>query len=221
MRAKLFALLLLSFSLVSCASTDAEEESTPQVMDVTLPAFLKMDEYNFLRVKNSYTFVYKNYAREDAAGLEASTLSKMANTDFFGMTVSEIVQALGKPSKVLIIKQNTAEHLNLYFGNIDFYIGPQGVTLLEIRLENPEIKYSFLDQLTIGSSIDDIVRVLGDPVKRVNGQKNAWNDMVLYTDIDGQAGRGYISCHKKGIRLFIWDGKVAAIYLYEPNKPVP
>jgi hypothetical protein len=216
----LFPLLFL----FSCVSTDTQtkpKKDTSQVMNVTLPAFLKLDEYYFEREDNSYNFTNKSYTREDLDSLEPKVISNLGTTDFFAGTINDVISVLGKPSRVVIYKVFSNEHLNLYYNNIDFYVGTSGINVKEIRMENPDTRFSYMNELTFGSSPDDVAKTLGQPKEIVNGRKNGWVDMTLYMDIDGQAGRGYISYHKSGVRFFFWDNKVSAIYLYRPNFPVP
>jgi hypothetical protein len=201
--------------LFSGCSTD-----TPQDINVTLPAFLTLDEYFFERQDNWYYFTNKSYTREDLVSLEADAVSHIGTTDFFSMTINDVISLLGKPSKVVICKINSSEHLMLYYYNVNFYIGISGVNVKEIRLENLVTPYSYQSDLTFGSSPAAVTGKMGSPLATVTGQMNSWNDMTLYLDIEGQAGKGYISYHAAGVRFFFLENKIIAIYLYRPNFPV-
>ena len=57
------------------------------------------------------------------------------------------------------------------------------------------------------------------PAETVTGQPiDFMKDRVLFRNVEGKNGRGYLACNAKGARFFIWDDKVNAIYLFKPGE---
>jgi len=73
--------------------------------------------------------------------------------------------------------------------------------------------YVFRDKLRSGSTLDEVLAVLGRPKKTVEGEKNGFEDGVLYKDIEGSKGHCYYARSDHDVRLWFSDYKLAAIYM--------
>jgi len=87
--------------------------------------------------------------------------------------------------------------------------------IIELRYYNPG--YIVQESLQVGSSLEDVLKVLGPPVETIEGKKNEFKDGILYKDIDGMKGNCYYGRVDKGVRLFIKDNKVVALYVTGSN----
>ena len=79
--------------------------------------------------------------------------------------------------------------------------------------------YLFKNKLQVGSTLDEALKVLGQPTKTVEGKENELADGVLYKDIDGKTGRCYYKRADHNVRLFFWDYKVVALYVTSSDYP--
>jgi subtilisin family serine protease len=65
----------------------------------------------------------------------------------------------------------------------------------------------------VGSSLDEVIEAVGQPLRTVTGQAIKWEDGVLYKDVDGRKGQCYYKPADQNIRFFFADYKVSALYL--------
>jgi beta-lactamase regulating signal transducer with metallopeptidase domain len=90
--------------------------------------------------------------------------------------------------------------------------------IMEIRHERGS-PYVYRDKLRIGSTLQEALDLLGAPDKSVTGQKNGFENKVLYRDIDGQEGHDYYHRADQKVRVWFWDDKVIAIYMTRSDFP--
>jgi len=81
----------------------------------------------------------------------------------------------------------------------------------EIRFNEPG--YLFLGKVQVGSSLDEVLEVIGEPKQVVEGVQNEFKDGVLYKDIKGKNGQCYYGISDKGVRIFFSDNKVSGLYI--------
>lgn len=67
-------------------------------------------------------------------------------------------------------------------------------------------------KIGVGSTLEEVLEVVGKPRDTVTGQQIGWIDGVLYKDIDGQVGRHYYERKDRKVRFFFRGGKVSAMY---------
>ncbi|MBN1361319.1 MAG: M56 family metallopeptidase [Sedimentisphaerales bacterium] len=90
--------------------------------------------------------------------------------------------------------------------------------IMEIR-HGRASEYAYGGKLRIGSTLPEALDVLGAPVATVTGQKNEFKDGVLYWDVEGNEGQGYYHRSDQKVRVFLWEGKVIAIYMTRSDFP--
>jgi serine protease AprX len=83
----------------------------------------------------------------------------------------------------------------------------------EIRLESPHSQYLFMGRIGIGSQLEDVLEVVGQPKEIVENEPVGFKDGVLYKNVEGQKGACYYARSDKKVRMFFMDNKVAALYL--------
>lgn len=71
----------------------------------------------------------------------------------------------------------------------------------EVRFGRVDLGYAFRDTVRIGSTLDDVLKVLGPPAETVTGEKIGWQDGVLYRDVEGMRSRGYCTCRPGDSRV--------------------
>ena len=146
---------------------------------------------------------------------------KIAKLHKKGTTAEEVIRVLGEADKYLW-GGATFKRDKLPQTYIMQY--PAGVQVLirrdlvvELRSEGaPEKSPGFTYRgLRLGSSLEDVLRVLGQPSETVVGKPIAFQDGVLYKDCQwkGRKGIGYYSRPDQGVRLFLSGSQVRALYL--------
>jgi serine protease AprX len=86
-------------------------------------------------------------------------------------------------------------------------------TVDEIRFESPHSKYLFMGRIGIGSRLEEILEVVGQPKEIVENEPIGFKDGVLYKDVEGQKGACYYARSDKKVRMFFRNNKVRALYL--------
>ena len=86
-------------------------------------------------------------------------------------------------------------------------------TIVELRFESPAAGYVFRDKIRVGSSLDEVIAALGEPVETVEGGAIGWVDGVLYKDVNGRKGYCYYHRGDERVRFFFMNYKVTAIYI--------
>jgi RNA polymerase sigma factor (sigma-70 family) len=160
--------------------------------------------------------------------------AKIAKLNHPGATVKEVLQVLGEPAKyVWNNKTFDKNHLPEKF----VMVYPQSVAVMasggqvvELRSEGRSGGFSWRGKLRLGSSLDEVLQVLGPPSSTVVGKPLDFLDGVLYKDIEGRKGYGYYCRFDQNLRLFFADNKVAALYIIvqgdtlgasTPGEPIP
>ena len=126
-----------------------------------------------------------------------------------------IVAALGEPFQYIwgqsVFTKDTLPdcYIMQYPDRVDFWI--RGGQVMEVRFYKPG--YLFANGIQVGSTVEEMVKAVGQPNETVTMQKNAFKDGVLYKDIDGQKGHCYYHRSDWGARCFFTDYKVNALYI--------
>lgn len=132
--------------------------------------------------------------------------------------VSEILKNFENPPGILIVKEaDGSTHLSLHYGGLGLYCGTNEI-LEEIRMEDPVFPLRLNDKLYSGAPMENIFAFFGQPDKTIKGGKIGWQDKILYIDVEGKKGYGYIDFNFYGVRFFILDYKIKAMYIYKQIK---
>ncbi len=92
--------------------------------------------------------------------------------------------------------------------------------VVEVRFDSVDVGYAFRNAIRIGSTLDDVLKVLGPPTETVTGQKIGWQDGILYRDFDGVKGQGYYARADQGVRVFLMNDRVMSLYIARTD-PLP
>jgi hypothetical protein len=138
--------------------------------------------------------------------------------DIDNAQLGDVIRLFGNPARFIWGEETIAlEDLgkrNAYvidYGGGFHILMAQG-RVMELRFEQNS-PYVYQGKLRIGDSIDDALKVMGDPKETIVGEKLTFKDGVLYRDIDGQKGYGYYHQADQKLRLFFADDKITAIYV--------
>jgi len=143
---------------------------------------------------------------------------KVTQFDIDNADLNKIIDTFGQPLNYIwgrerLDKNNLpSRYVVVYPNGFQVFIS-QG-KVVEIRFEHEQPKdYLFLGKLRVGSSLDEVFEVIGQPSETVQGREIGWVGNVLYKDINGRKGHCYYHRPDKNVRIFFGDYKVAALYI--------
>jgi beta-lactamase regulating signal transducer with metallopeptidase domain len=145
-------------------------------------------------------------------------VQKVTQFDIDNADLNKIIDTFGQPLKYIwgrerLDKNNLPSRYVVVYPN-GFQIFLSQGKVVEIRFEHEQPKdYLFLGKLRVGSSLDEVLEVIGQPSETVEGREIGWVKNVLYKDIDGRKGHCYYHRPDKNVRIFFGDYKVAALYI--------
>jgi tetratricopeptide (TPR) repeat protein len=134
-----------------------------------------------------------------------------------GTTDKDVIRVLGEPEKYIwgnktFTKDNLPEVYILQYPNGVQVVVVRGV-VSEFRSEQPGPGFVYRDKLRLGSPLANVLNVLGQPSQTVVGEPIGFVTGVLYKDFDGHKGYSYYSCADQGVRIFLVNDKINALYL--------
>ena len=163
----------------------------------------------------------------DPAGLEAyahadefaaALPQKLATFNIDAADLNQVLATFGPPvkyiwgPKTLPPDQLPDRFIAAYPGN--FHVFMMDNRVVEVRHEYGA-KYVFAGKLRVGSTLEEALAVLGQPVRTVQGEEIDWSNSanVLFKDIGGRKGHGYYHRPERNVRLWFGNDKVIAIYM--------
>jgi hypothetical protein len=138
--------------------------------------------------------------------------------------MDDVIKAFGEPQAYLwkgeVFSKGQLPQMFLMrypydFGEFAVWVRDDRVQ--ELRFEGESGGYCFKGTICLGSPLQDVIDVLGEPERTVLGGPNGYEDGVLYRGIDGKKGHDYWSIPAEGIRMFFWDHEIIGLYLTNPN----
>jgi hypothetical protein len=134
-----------------------------------------------------------------------------------GTTADEVIRILGEPDEYAWggkTFEKTAlpdAYLMQYPAGIGIVISGKNVD--ELRSQTPGPGFTWQGKLRLGSSLEDVLQVLGPPRETLQGSPLGFAANVLYKDIKGKKGLCYYYRREKNVRCFFSDYKVGALYV--------
>jgi len=145
-------------------------------------------------------------------------LQKVAKLNIDTTKLDDVIKIFGEPT-AYVWGQRTIEKNKIptdqYCVNYpdDFSIYMNWDKVVELRFSSRDTDYSFRDKIRVGSSLDEVLEVVGQPTEIVEGGQIGWVNNVLYKDIEGTKGRCYYHVPDQNVRFFFMNYKVKAIYV--------
>jgi bla regulator protein BlaR1 len=146
--------------------------------------------------------------------------AKVAQLDIDNAVLDDVIYIFGEPLKYVWGNETiprekipTDRYCVVYPHDFSIFMNQNSIS--ELRFESPAAGYVFHDEIYVGSSLDEVLAVLGEPTRTVEGEPINWAgaDGVLYMDIDGEEGRCYYQRSDWNVRMFFGNYKVAALYV--------
>jgi hypothetical protein len=140
-----------------------------------------------------------------------------------GTTVEDVIRVLGEPQEYVWGDEKTGKLQTFEKNNLPaIYIAryPRGVQVMvrdgnveELRSERPGPGFSWRGKVHLGSSLDEVLQVVGSPTETVVGKPLDFSAGVLYKDIDGKKGYCYYARPDQNVRCFFMNYRVVALYV--------
>ena len=140
-----------------------------------------------------------------------------------GTTTKEVIHVLGEPTGYFWGDgSNVHQGKRLPDDPPEYYVlrYPQGVSVfagdgnvVELRSEGQGPGFTYHGKLHLGSSLDEVLDVLGQPTETITGKPLGFDAGVLYKDIDGKKGYCYYARPDLNIRCFFMNNQVTALYV--------
>jgi hypothetical protein len=109
--------------------------------------------------------------------------------------------------------------LNITYGRVVFFCGRTGTQVYEVRISEPDTGFTTRG-IGIGDPLDELVTAFPETerVVTVSPESDARTSNVLFLiDDGGSTGEARIAFEDLGVRFFMEDGAVAALYIFTPS----
>ncbi len=142
--------------------------------------------------------------------------ARIRQLDIDTADLERVKEIFGKPAQYRWGEENFTEdnlprqYILVYPGSFHIYMRESQI--VELRHEH-DFSYVFRNKLRCGSTLDEVFEVVGHPKKIVQGEKNLFEDGVLYKDIEGRKGYCYYARYDHDVRLWFIDYKIGSIYM--------
>ena len=151
-----------------------------------------------------------------AAAFAAQLPQKIAQLDIDKADLKQVLATFGPPLKYIwgpktLPPDNLPRRFIVVYPG-SFHVYMRDNQIVELR-HGEGSTYVWAGKLHNGSTLEEALAILGPPVQTVTGQKNTFENKVLYRDIDGQRGHDYYHRADQKVRVWFWDDKVIAIYM--------
>jgi hypothetical protein len=134
-------------------------------------------------------------------------------------SLKAIVKEFGPPARVLVSDDVGTRSYSASYGRVQLYFIDSLDRLQEIRLQSAAPAYRLAQNIGVGSSLEEVFAALGQPLARSADTRIDFADRVLYTVNRGGTTEQSISYAAEGVRFFLNDGIVAAMYLVPSRSP--
>jgi len=148
-----------------------------------------------------------------AAGIN----EQVAQLDFDTAGLDDVIRIFGEPVKYHWGGETyTKDNLpSVYIGQYpdEFGVVMANGRVNELRFESAAAGYVWTGGIVVGSLLEEVLAVTGQPRETVVGQPCGYTDGVLYKDINGKTGYCYYGRADLKVRFFFLAYKVSALYL--------
>jgi len=149
---------------------------------------------------------------------------KIAQIDIDKATIEDVIRIFGEPIKYHWAGKSFTKdtlpstYVAAYPDNFDIVFGNGKIT--ELRFRGPKAGYVYQGKLKVGSSLDEVLEVVGQPTETVEGQTmpKLAKDNVLYKNIGGRKGYCYYYYSRKdhGVQFYFLNYNVTDMTLTYP-----
>lgn len=151
---------------------------------------------------------------------ESDLNAKLAQLNIDTATLDDVIRIFGEPEKYIwgkqtFLKTELPSRFIAVYPN-GFRVFMLGKKIVELRHHQPG--YLYRGKLQVGSSLEEVIAVIGKPKETVVGERNEFEDGVLYKDIDGRKGYCYYCRCDQRVRFFFRNYEVGALYVTRSDR---
>lgn len=197
-----------------------EKEEDRLSGNIPLPDFLRNNQYDYGKETGGdsawHTFTIGK-DNEYKVARKQEIYENLENIIPEETSYVDVVNRYGLPPQVIIAESGIGSekqyyHLNFVYDELSLYFGTGYEELREIRIEDSS-DYTYKG-ISFNHKLDDLLE-LYPPVEIVDGEEIDWDSSaVLYKNAGGRKGFYYIDYKELNIRLFLYDEKISAFYIY-------
>ncbi len=187
-----------------------------------------MDRVQKELTKRIALVIFVTIAAVFLGGADSSSQSdinkKLAQIDINKATIEDVIRVLGEPIKYIwsgkTFTKDTlpSTYIAAYPNNFDIVLSNGKIA--ELRFKGPKAGYVYQGKLKVGSSLDEVLEVVGQPIETIEGQRmpKLAKDNVLYKNIGGRKGYCYYyySCKDHGVQFYFLNYNVTNMTLTYP-----
>lgn len=168
---------------------------------------------------SSRAYARNGVSSSDAARQETVVAGAIDSIHARMPSLKAIVNEFGSPSRVVVSDEVGTRSFSAFFGTVQLYFLDSLERLKELRLQSTEPPYRLGQKTGVGSSLEEVLAQLGQPLARSADSKIDFADRVLYSVKRGDSTEQSIGYAAQGVRFFFTDGVVSAMYLVAPGSP--
>ena len=156
-------------------------------------------------------------ARGSAAGDTYN--AKVAQLDLNSATPDDVRRVFGEPFEYRWMRDTFSpdnlpdRYAMMYAGGVEVEVEQGHVQGLEFHQPN----YAYRGSIRVGSSLDEVIQVVGEPPVTRVGQGGSYHKNVLHKDLDGEVGRCCYLRADQGLKIWFRDYQVVMIQLMRPE----
>ena len=178
----------------------------------------------------------KSLEGKDVSEFQKSINKKVAQLDINNATPEDVIRIFGKPLSYRREGQTFKED-NLPDSYTMVYPEGFGIRILDGHIEELQFQkpgYVFRDSITVGSTLEEVLKVLGSLTKTIESEKyrlvrgilyTAQGDKiepvdgVIYKDIEGRKGYCYYANASQGFRMLFINNRVVIFCVTKREPP--
>jgi len=178
----------------------------------------------------------KSLEGKDVSEFQKSINKKVAQLDINNATPEDVIRIFGKPLSYQRGEQTFKED-NLPDSYNMVYPEGFGIHILDGHIEELLFQkpgYVFRDSITVGSTLEEVLKALGSLTKTIESEKYRLErgifyteegdkfepmDGVLYKDIQGRKGSCYYANASQGVRMLFMNNRVVALLVTKREPP--
>jgi beta-lactamase regulating signal transducer with metallopeptidase domain len=167
-----------------------------------------------------------NYGDDDAEPSDPEfarrLAQRVAELDIDAAGPEQVKKIFGEPTQYIWGNQAFApdalprNYIMCYPCGFYVWFGDGRIREIRHRWGSP---YVYRDRLRIGSTVQEVLDLLGQPDETVTGQECTFKDRVLYKDMDGTQGYHYYHRTDQRIRVWFKQDKVMSFYMTRSDFP--
>ncbi len=187
-----------------------------EARDKNVRVFLTDGKVNALYVMRPTGFTMRSTSNAEDEKFLKTIQAKVDGFNIDKTTFDDVVKTFGEPVQYVWGNETYArgklpERFILRYP-AGFAVFMSKGNVVELRFE-AQPAYVWRSKLHVGSTLKEVLDVLGEPKRTVKDEKCTFEDRVLYLNMDDEKGHDYYADAQQHIRMFFVEDRVIALYV--------